>query len=88
MDFKEQASEFLERNLYRIVGYAGRFGVADPACIDLLVGGVWHRTARAARPCITDTGGGLESTLHSPGTAVREDGLFRAFGCFFWYELK
>ena len=88
MDFKEQAGEFLERNLCRIVGYADRFGVAGPARADLFVGGVRHRTARVARLRVTDTGDGLESVLHSPETAAREDGLFRAFGCFFWYECK
>ena len=88
MDFKEQAGEFLERNLCRIVGYADRFGVAGPARADLFVGGVRHRTSRVARLRATDTGDGLESVLHSPETAAREDGLFRAFGCFFWYEFK
>ena len=62
--------------------------MAGPARADLFVGGVRHRTARVARLRVTDTGDGLESVLHSPETAAREDGLFRAFGCFFWYEFK
>lgn len=88
MGFKERADEFFERNLCRIVGYADRSSVTGFARADLFVDGVRHRTVRVARLRVTDTGNGLESVLHSPETAAREDGLFRAFGCFFWHEFK